>query len=104
MKKLILGAAFAASAALPAMAQIAVEVAPEIREVEVAPEVREYVIREGRSVHVDDDVVVGYALPEQVDVYEIQDIPTGYYYRYAVVNDRPVIVEPQTRRVIEVLD
>ena len=96
MKKLILGAAFAASAAMPAMAQIAVE---------VAPEVREYVVREGRSsVRVDSDIIVGATLPETVDVYEIEDVPTGASYRYAVVNDRSVIVEPRSRRVMEILD
>jgi hypothetical protein len=87
---------------MPAMAQVAIDIGPEVR---VAPEVREYVVREGRSsVRVDDEIVVGYALPETVDVYEIEDVPTGYAYRYAVVNDRRVIVEPQTRRVIQILD
>jgi Protein of unknown function (DUF1236) len=96
MKKLIIGAAFAVAAVMPAMAQVAIE---------VAPEVREYVVREGRSsVRVDSDIVVGTTLPETIDVYEIEDVPTGASYRYAVVNDRSVIVEPRSRRVLEILD
>jgi hypothetical protein len=25
-------------------------------------------------------------------------------YRYAIVNDRPVIVEPRTRRIVEIIE
>jgi len=31
-------------------------------------------------------------------------VPQHTEYRYAVVNDRRVIVEPRTRRVIRILD
>ena len=46
-------------------------------------------------------VVVGEPLPE---VVELRPVPNHVEYRYAVVNDRRVIVEPRTRRVIRILD
>jgi hypothetical protein len=93
MKKLILVAALAASAAVPALAQVVV----------VEPEVREYVIREGRasSIEYEGDVVVGRVLAPEVEFYEIEGRPD---YRYTVLNDRRVIVEPESRRIIDVLD
>jgi len=96
MKKLILGAALAVAASMPALAQVAVQ---------IEPEVREYIIREGRSsVVIDHDVVVGTVLPEEVELYAVEDVPAERPYHYAVVNDHRVIVEPETRRVIEVID
>jgi hypothetical protein len=68
--------------------------------------VHEYVVREHRpSVRVDRDVVVGSELPGTVRYYEIPaDVGVKTTYRYTVVNDRPVLVDPRTRRVVEVLD
>jgi hypothetical protein len=54
----------------------------------------------GRSVVVE-RVVVGEPLPPSV---ELRVVPNHREYRYAVVNDRRVIVEPRTRRVIRVID
>ena len=54
-----------------------------------------------RSVVVRERVVVGEPLPE---VVELRPVPSHTEYRYAVVNDRRVIVEPRTRRVIKILD
>lgn len=96
MNKLILGAVLAASVALPATAQVAVQ---------IGPEVREYVVKEGRSsVRIDSDVTVGAMLPADVEIYAIEGVPTATEYRYAVVNDRRVIVEPGSRRIIEIVD
>ncbi|MGH2248683.1 DUF1236 domain-containing protein, partial [Enterococcus faecalis] len=39
--------------------------------------------------------------PEYV---ELRPVPSHTEYRYAVVNDRRVIVEPRTRRVIRVIE
>ena len=49
------------------------------------------------SVVVRERVVVGEPLPPTV---ELRPVP----YRYAVVNDRRVIVEPRTRKVIKIID
>lgn len=54
-----------------------------------------------RSVVVKERVVVGEPLPAYV---ELQPVPQYTEYRYAVVNDRRVIVEPRTRRVIRVIE
>ena len=54
-----------------------------------------------RSVVVRERVVVGEPLPPTV---ELRTVPSHTEYRYAVVNDRRVIVEPRTRRVIKIID
>ncbi|WP_315835481.1 DUF1236 domain-containing protein [Bradyrhizobium prioriisuperbiae] len=53
------------------------------------------------SVVVRERVVVGEPLPEYV---EVRPVPRYRDYSYAVVNDRRVIVEPRTRRVIRVIE
>jgi hypothetical protein len=55
----------------------------------------------GRSVTVRERVVVGEPLPPTV---ELRPVPSHTEYRYAVVNDRRVIVEPSTRKVIRIID
>ena len=54
-----------------------------------------------RSVVVREQVVVGEPLPPTV---ELRTVPRHAEYRYAVVNDRRVIVEPRTRKVIRIID
>lgn len=53
------------------------------------------------SVTVRERIVVGEPLPETVI---LRPVPQHTEYRYAVVNDRRVIVEPRTRRVIRIID
>jgi hypothetical protein len=53
------------------------------------------------SVVVHERVVVGEPLPAEV---ELRPVPNHTDYRYAVVNDRRVIVEPHTRKVIKIID
>jgi Protein of unknown function (DUF1236) len=53
------------------------------------------------SVVVHERVVVGEPLPPEV---ELRPVPRYTEYRYAVVNDRRVIVEPRTRRVVKIID
>lgn len=55
----------------------------------------------GPSVVVRERVVVGEPLPDYV---ELRPVPSHSEYRYAVVNDRRVIVEPRTRRVMRVIE
>ena len=75
--------------------------------VEERPRFREYVVREHRpSFRYDEDLRVGAVLPERgVRLYAV---PREYHvrpgYRYAIVNDRPVIVEPRSRRVVEIIE
>jgi hypothetical protein len=53
------------------------------------------------SVTVRERVVVGEPLPPSV---ELRTVPSYTEYRYAVVNDRRVIVEPRTRKIIKIID
>jgi hypothetical protein len=53
------------------------------------------------SVVVRERVVVGERLPPEV---ELRPVPRYTEYRYAVVNDRRVIVDPRTRRVIKIIE
>jgi hypothetical protein len=55
----------------------------------------------GPSVVVRERVVVGEPLPGYV---ELRPVPSHTEYRYAVVNDQRVIVEPRTRRVIRIIE
>ena len=52
----------------------------------------------GRTVEIGGDVVVGAQVPGTVTFQEIPD----YQYRYARINDRPVLVDPGTRRIVYV--
>jgi hypothetical protein len=53
------------------------------------------------SVVVRERVIVGEPLPAEV---ELRPVPHYTEYRYAVVNDRRVIVDPHTRRVIKIIE
>ena len=57
--------------------------------------------RGDRSVVVYERVVVGEPLPPSV---QLRGVPNHTEYSYAVVNDRRVIVEPRTRKVIRVIE
>ena len=50
---------------------------------------------------VQDEVVVGRPLPRTVHVYTI---PRYREYSYAYVNEKRVLVEPRTRRVVRVIE
>ena len=52
-----------------------------------------------------EQVRVGTVLPESgVTYYEVPAEYRAPGYRYTVINDRPVIVEPRTRRVVQIID
>jgi hypothetical protein len=53
------------------------------------------------SVVVQERVVVGEPLPLTV---VLRPVPNYTQYRYAVVNERRVIVDPHTRRVVKIID
>jgi hypothetical protein len=67
---------------------------------------REYVVRERVPTYtIPDRVVVGGVLPEAGITY--YDVPQTYgptTHRYTVVNGQTVLVEPRTRRVIQVIE
>jgi Protein of unknown function (DUF1236) len=74
--------------------------------VEQRPRFREFVARERHpSYRYDEDVRVGAILPSSG--IEYYDIPREYGLvgdRYTVVNDRTVLVDPSTRRIIQIIE
>jgi hypothetical protein len=70
------------------------------------PRFREYVVREHvPSYRYDSDLRVGVVLPAEGVTY--YDVPAEYHvtgYRYTYVNDHPVLVDPHTRRVVQIID
>ncbi len=70
------------------------------------PAFREYIIREHVPAYtVPDRVVVGGVLPETGVTY--YDVPQTFGvtpYRYTVVNGRTVLVEPRSRRIVQVVE
>jgi Protein of unknown function (DUF1236) len=67
---------------------------------------REYIIRERvPNYTIPDRVIVGGVLPETGVTY--YDVPQSFAvtpYRYTVVNGRTVLVEPRTRRIVQVVE
>jgi non-ribosomal peptide synthetase component E (peptide arylation enzyme) len=74
--------------------------------VDQRPAFRQYIIREHVPDYtIPDRVVVGGVLPETGVTY--YDVPQTYGmtpYRYTVVNGRTILVEPRTRRIVQVID
>ena len=70
------------------------------------PAFREYVVRERVPTYtIPDRVVVGGVLPEAgITYYEVPQTYGPTTYRYTVVNGQTVLVEPRTRRVIQVVE
>jgi len=69
------------------------------------PAFREYIVRERvPNYTIPGQVVVGGVLPEVGVTY--YDVPQTYGatpYRYSVVNGRTILVEPRTRRIVQVV-
>jgi uncharacterized protein YraI len=62
--------------------------------------VRTYVVdHRSDPVYLNGEVVVGAGLPDNVELSEIPD----YQYRYVDVNGQPVLVDPQTRRIVYIV-
>jgi hypothetical protein len=74
--------------------------------VDQRPAFREYIVRERVPTYtIPDRVIVGGVLPEAGITY--YDVPQTFGptpYRYTVVNGRTVLVEPRTRRIVQVVE
>ena len=70
------------------------------------PRFRSYVVeRHHPSYRYQNDLRVGVELPSNgVTYYEVPREYGATEYRYTVVNDRTVLVDPHTRRVVQVID
>jgi hypothetical protein len=74
--------------------------------VERRPAFREYIVRERVPNYIiPDRVVVGGVLPETgVTYYDVPETFGVTSYRYTVVNGVPVLVEPRSRRIVQVIE
>ncbi len=67
--------------------------------------VKAYVMKEKpASVKVTESVAVGSALPSSVTLRTIPSDVGVTGYDYAVVNDKTVLVEPRSRKVIQIIE
>ena len=74
--------------------------------VDQRPAFREYIVRERVPTYtIPDRVIVGGVLPEAGVTY--YDVPQTYAvtpYRYTVVNGQTVLVDPRSRRIVQVVE
>lgn len=115
MRHMIFAAALVGSAAMTPLAASAQYVGTVgsststsvgVIEAEQQPVFRRYVVEERvPSFAVPDRVVVGSTLPEAgVTYYDVPERFGQTTYRYTIVNDRTVLVDPRSRRVMQVID
>jgi Protein of unknown function (DUF1236) len=74
--------------------------------VDQRPAFHEYIAREHVPTYtIPDRVVVGGVLPETgVEYYDVPQTYGATPYRYTVVNGRTILVEPRTRRIVQVVE
>ncbi|KIZ45572.1 MULTISPECIES: DUF1236 domain-containing protein [Rhodopseudomonas] len=75
--------------------------------VDERPRFRTYVVEQKRpSYRYEQEVRVGTVLPESgLSYYEVpEQYGHAHEYRYTVVNGRTVLVEPRTRRIVEIVE
>ena len=107
MKRLILAsvAALAFLTPVPSYAQttgVAVEIAPDTR-----TRIKQYVVEEKIApATITERVTVGATLPADVELHAVPQAwgPSVSRYRYVYYNDDVVLVEPSSRRVIQIID
>lgn len=74
---------------------------------EHVPTFRRYVVEERLpSYAIQDRVVIGATLPEAGGIvyYDVPERFGATTYRYTIVNDRTVLVDPRSRRIMQVID
>ena len=105
MNRIAVMAVTALSVAFGAQAlaqQVAVEIAPPMRTT-----IKEYVVKEKvKPVTIQEQVAVGTALPTGV---EFHPVPTAWgpnltNYHYVYHDNRVVLVEPTSRKVVQIID
>jgi uncharacterized protein YcfJ len=72
---------------------------------EESTRVRSYVVAQRRpTMRVSEEIVVGQPVPPRVRLYDVPpSVGLRNQYSYTVVNDRTVLVDPQTRTVVQVI-
>jgi Protein of unknown function (DUF1236) len=74
--------------------------------VDQRPAFREYIVRERVPTYtIPDRVIVGGVLPEAgVSYYDVPQTYAVTPYRYTVVNGQTVLVDPRSRRIVQVIE
>jgi Protein of unknown function (DUF1236) len=74
--------------------------------VDQRPAFREYIVRERVPTYtIPERVIVGAVLPEAgITVYDVPQTFGSTPYRYTVVNGQTVLIEPRTRRIVQVVE
>jgi len=104
MKRTLIGVAAAALVATSALAQ-SVIIEPQQRTV-----IRNYVVKERvRPIELRERVVVGATIPAEIELTPVPEtiyaeVPSLRPYRYFVWDDRFVLVEPSSRRVLQIVE
>ena len=101
MKALYVAGFAAALFTTQAFAQ-AIVIAPEQRTI-----IRDYVVKEKiRPYRMQSRVTVGATLPAEVELAPVPETwgPTFRSYRYVYTGDDVVLVDPSSRRVVEIID
>jgi hypothetical protein len=97
---LIAGSAFAQGMTQTTTTTTTIEPADETQ-------MREFIVKEHRTSIVPPagfTVTTGAVLPDSVNLYSFPtDQRWGGHYEYTVIGDQPVVVDPGTRKVIEVI-
>ncbi|GHG36506.1 DUF1236 domain-containing protein [Paracoccus aerius] len=84
-----------------AVGAVAGGVVGDISEDALTPETRTYVMEnKTESVVLDTDIVVGTQVPETVEIHTIPESEYSYVY----VEDRAVLVEPQSRKIVHIYE
>jgi len=106
MKKMLI--AGTAAMAILASGQI---LSAQTTTIEIAPEqrtrIKEYVVKEKvKPVTVKERVSVGATLPADVELVAVPETwgPSVSKYRYVYSDDHVVLVEPSSRRVVQIID
>jgi uncharacterized protein DUF1236 len=104
-------AALLALLSAPAFAQTTVVTPEPGATVTIAPEqrtrIKEYVVQQRvRPARIEERVTVGGTLPADVELSAVPSDwgPSVSRYRYVYSNDRVMLVDPSTRRVIQIID
>jgi hypothetical protein len=74
--------------------------------VDQRPAFREYIVRERVPTYtIPDRVIVGGVLPEAgITYYDVPQTFGSTPYRYTVVNGQTVLIEPRSRRIVQVVE
>lgn len=72
---------------------------------EQSGKIKSYFMKEKpKSVKVQESVTVGATLPAAVELHAFPSDVGVTQYRYTMINDRAVLVEPSTRKIIQIIE